>query len=101
MGGQGIGCVWRQSEEAGLISITFSRRTHEQYLQMHGEVALHAEVLCELFPGGRASLLQQVKERRDFFFVVGNAIQAAQGHPWEEAPGGHEQPVGTVTEELH
>lgn len=62
MGGQGAGCVWRQSEEAGPISVTFSRRAYEQYLQIQGEVALHTEVLCKLFPGGKASLLQQVKK---------------------------------------
>jgi len=50
------------AEEAGLVSVTFSCRTYEQYLQMQREVALHAEVLCKLLPGGRASLLQQVQK---------------------------------------
>lgn len=85
----------------GPISVTFSHRTQEQYLQIQGQVALHAELLCKLSPGGRASLLQQVQEHRDLFFAVGDANRGIQAQPWEEAAGGGEQPVQTVTEELH
>lgn len=66
MGGQGVGCVW--PEEAGLTSLTFSRRTHEQDLQIQGQVILHADGLCKVSPGSRTSLLQQVKQHWDFSF---------------------------------
>lgn len=85
----------------GRVSVTFSHRTQEHYLQRQGQVALHAELLGKLSPGGRASPLQQVQEHRDLIFAVGDATRDIQGQPWEEAAGGGEQPVQTVTEELH
>lgn len=91
-----------QSEEAGPPLLpTFSCRTHEQYLHFQGQVTLHAQALCKLFPGGVASLLQQVEEHRDFFSAVSNTCPAAEDSHGEEALGGSEQPVGTVAEELH
>lgn len=49
-------------KESWLSTITFFCRTHKQYLQLQGEVELHAEVLHKLLPGVRAIFLQQVKE---------------------------------------
>lgn len=91
-----------QSEEAGPPLLpTFSCRTHEQYLHFQGQVTLHAEALCKLFPGGMASLLQQVKEHRDFFSVVSDACQAAEDSRREEVLRSREQPVEMMAEELH
>lgn len=87
--------------KTALTCLTFSCRAHEEDLQIQGQVILHADRLCKVFPGSRTSLLQQVKEQGGFLPGVGDASQALQGPLGDEALGSGEEPVGTVAEELH